>query len=277
MRDLKELLRLGRNIPLGGMSDSPKIPAGTLTVLLFSPHPDDECIVGALPLRLMRESGVRIVNVAVTQGSRRDRRIARWKELKNACKWLGWDLVGTVEGGFDNINPKGRTADSSGWKRAIERTREILAHEQPAAVFFPHAADWNGTHMGVHLLVMDALAGMPGGFECRAVETEFWAPMERPNLMVETSEDILADLMAGIACHVGEVERNPYHLSLPAWMQDNVRRGGELVGGQGAVAPDFAFATLYCVRHWAKGRLDEAWPDGRILSASDDPISVISG
>ena len=26
-------------------------------VLLFSPHPDDECIFGLLPLRLMREAG----------------------------------------------------------------------------------------------------------------------------------------------------------------------------------------------------------------------------
>lgn len=49
--------------------------------------------------------------------------------------------------------------------------------------------------------------------------------------------------------------RNPYHLGLPAWMQDNVRRGGELVGGQGEAAPDFAFATLYRMRRWKAGRL----------------------
>ena len=48
-------------------------------------------------------------------------------------------------------------------------------------------------------------------------------------------------------------ERNPYHLLVPAWMQDNVRRGGELVGGQGGAAPDFTFCTLYRLRRWRDG------------------------
>ena len=38
-------------------------------------------------------------------------------------------------------------------------------------------------------------------------------------------------------------------------MQDNVRRGGELVGGQGGAAPDFTFATLYRLRQWQDGAL----------------------
>ena len=41
-----------------------------------------------------------------------------------------------------------------------------------------------------------------------------------------------------------EVRRNPYHLRMPAWMMDNVRRGAELVGGQGSPAPDFCFCDL---------------------------------
>ena len=60
-------------------------------------------------------------------------------------------------------------------------------------------------------------------------------------------------MMAALSCHVGEVQRNPYHLLVPAWMQDNVRRGGELVGGQGGAAPDFTFATLYRLRRWVDG------------------------
>jgi hypothetical protein len=54
--------------------------------------------------------------------------------------------------------------------------------------------------------------------------------------------------------HVGEVNRNPYHALLPAWMMDNVRRGTELVGGQGGPAPDFTFAALYRLRRWKGGR-----------------------
>ena len=62
--------------------------------------------------------------------------------------------------------------------------------------------------------------------------------MATPNLMVESSPEDLADMMAALSFHVGEVQRNPYHLLVPAWMQDNVRRGGEVVGGQGGAAAD---------------------------------------
>jgi hypothetical protein len=68
---------------------------------------------------------------------------------------------------------------------------------------------------------------------------------------VEISAADLADLIAATSFHVGEVQRNPYHLSLPAWLMDNVRRGAELVGGQGGAAPQFTFAALYRRRKWA--------------------------
>jgi LmbE family N-acetylglucosaminyl deacetylase len=37
--------------------------------LIFSPHPDDECIIGGLALRLLREAKWNVINVAVTLGS----------------------------------------------------------------------------------------------------------------------------------------------------------------------------------------------------------------
>ena len=49
--------------------------------LIFSPHPDDEVIIGALPLRLLRELKMNVINVAVTQGSHKARQPERWKEL----------------------------------------------------------------------------------------------------------------------------------------------------------------------------------------------------
>ena len=75
-------------------------------------------------------------------------------------------------------------------------------------------------------------------------------------------------MITALSFHVGEVQRNPYHLLVPPWMQDNVRRGGELVGGQGGAAPDFSFATLYRVRRWASGELQPVWPGGRIVTAA---------
>ena len=76
---------------------------------------------------------------------------------------------------------------------------------------------------------------------CAVVETEFWGAMPDPNLMVQSTTADVADLVAALTFHAGEVARNPYHVLLPAWMSDNVRRGGELIGGFGGAVPDFNF------------------------------------
>jgi hypothetical protein len=110
---------------------------------------------------------------------------------------------------------------------------------------------------------------------CHVVETEFWGAMSTPNLMVETSVDDLARMMAALSFHVGEVRRNPYHLLVPAWMMDNVRRGSEVVLGQGGAAPDFTFATLYRLRRWKDGRLQQEYEGGRSLSASASAAGLI--
>jgi hypothetical protein len=89
-----------------------------------------------------------------------------------------------------------------------------------------------------------------------------------PNLLVESGIEDVGDLVAALACHVGEVRRNPYHARLPAWMMDNVRRGAELVGGRDEAAPDFTFATIYRLRQWSHGRLTNVLKNGRFLSRS---------
>ena len=52
-------------------------------------------------------------------------------------------------------------------------------------------------------------------------------------------------------------------------MIDNVRRGGEVALGQGAVAPDFTFATLYRLRRWRNGRFEGVLEQGRAVSQTD--------
>ncbi len=265
--------KAGRSLPLGGLTPpaQPAVDQSAAKVLLFSPHPDDECITGALPLRLSREAGLQIVNVAVTLGSNKARQAARWSELQQACSFLGWPVECAAPGGLIRITPKARVEEPDHWCDAVKVIREILVRHQPQAVLFPHAADWNASHMGTHGLVLDALATMPSGFSCVLVETEFWAAMDTPNQMVESSVGDVADLVAAISLHMGEVQRNPYHLTLPAWMQDNVRRGGELVGGQGGAAPDFTFSTLYRIRCWKGGEIrtmtlsDRVVPQGKLM------------
>ncbi len=176
----------------------------------------------------------------------KDRQQPRWQELKNACDWLGFELEQTAPNGLEKINPaKPALKIRQHWSDAVKIIAATLARHQPRAIFFPHEVDWNSTHIGTHFLVMDAMKTLPKNFNCLTVETEYWGAMPSPNLMVESSVDDVADLLAALSFHVGEVQRNPYHLRMPAWLQDNVRRGAELVGGQGGAAPDFAFATLY--------------------------------
>ena len=258
--------------PLGGfpMPVREKPPADAPRALIFSPHPDDEVITGALPLRLLRELKWNVINVAVTQGSSKGRQGERWKELEACCNYVGFGLLATRQNGLEDINPKARTSHPTEWAKSVECIAEILAAHKPQAIFFPHDDDWNITHIGTHHLVVDALTKLGSGFSCYAVETEFWGAMDTPNLVVESSEQDIVDLITALSFHVGEVKRNPYHLRMPAWLMDNVRRGGELVGGQGGAAPDFLFGTLYRLRRWAKGRLETLLNKGRFLSRHDD-------
>lgn len=240
-------------MPLGAFQPAPRpnIKPGAPKALFFAPHPDDECIIGGMAMRLMRQAHVQLVNVAVTLGSKKERQQERFKELQNACQYLGYELVSTGPNGLERIHPKTREQDLEHWAACVEVIRSILERHQPRIVLFPHDRDWNSTHIGTHFLVLDALEHMPPNFECYLVETEFWGAMADPNLMLEISAEDLADMMAATTFHVGEVKRNPYHLLLPAWMMDNVRRGSEVAGGQGGAAPDFVFAALYRLRKWS--------------------------
>ena len=173
------LMRQGSEIPLGGFDPAarPAPAADAPQALVFSAHPDDECLTGALSLRLQREAGWRVVNVAVTQGSRKDRQAARWEELGAACRLLGFELVQTRPGGLERINPKTRAAEAEYWQSCVLRIKEIILARKPRAVFVHHADDWNSTHIGTHHLVLDALAlkivsGEVREGDCVSVEVE---------------------------------------------------------------------------------------------------------
>ena len=275
---LAKIHRDARGLPLGGFPKPahPRPDADAPRALIFSPHPDDEVIIGALPLRLLRELKWNVVNVAVTQGSNPARQSGRWQELTACCAQIGFGLVQTTPGGLEGINPAARVADPGAWGRSVARIAELLREHQPRAILLPHDDDWNVTHIGTHHLVVDALKSFGARFECLAVETEFWGAMRSPNLMVESTERDVVDLLIALSFHVGEVQRNPYHVRMPAWLMDNVRRGSELVGGQGGVAPDFQFATLYRLRRWQEGQFVDVFTGGKFLAASESPATLFS-
>jgi len=264
------LQKEGRACPLGGFKPAPrpKLAANAPKALFFAPHPDDECIDGGLAVRLIRQAHMNVIDVAVTLGSNKARQAGRLQELENACGFIGYGLIPTSSTGLEHINLKTREQNSAHWTACVKVIRALIEKNQPKVILCPHDKDWNSTHIGTHFLVMDALKQMPASYECYLVETEFWGAMSDPNLMVEVSPEDAADLIAALSFHVGEVGRNPYHLSLPGWMMDNVRRGGEVVGGQGGAVPDFLFSQLYRLRKWTGGQAVKFYEGGKLVPSS---------
>lgn len=265
----------GRSLPLGGFPplERPKIAPDAPKVVFFAPHPDDETIQGGLLMRILREAKWNVINASVTLGRIPDRKAGRLAELKGACGYLGFGLTQLAPDGLDNVTAPFRAKEPAAWAKMVEAAVKILQEHRPRVVSCPHELDWNGTHIGTHLLVMDALKALPG-FKCYVVETEFWGQMQTPNLLVELTTEDLAALIAATSFHVGEVQRNPYHLLLPAWMQDNVRRGSELVGGQGKPAAQFMFAQVFRLRRWNGSQLENCFEGGKFLPMSENAAAL---
>ncbi len=250
VRDLDKILGKGEKLPCGGFKAGKPIVAKAKAprVLILAPHPDDECLTGALPLRLQREAGWRVAVVPVTLGSRADRRLARLKELNAACRFLSWDVLAP----------------------GAEGLPDLMRREAPSLVLMPHAKDANSTHRKVHQIGLRAIRSLGREARTLVAETEYWSTMENPNLMVETNRGDTADLVASLSCHRGEVGRNPYHVLLSCWLADGARRGAELVGGQGAKATQIRFATLYRLSRWNGRALARASGPGRVCAAHAD-------
>ncbi|WP_374661665.1 PIG-L deacetylase family protein [Inhella sp.] len=232
--------------PTGDVPALPELPADAPRCLLLSPHPDDECLTGALPLRLRREAGWQVVNVAVTLGSAPARQAARAEELRAACARLGFALDLPDEPPPEAI------------------ARALTVH-RPQLVLMPHVRDAQPTHQRVHAWGCAAIEAI--GRPVDVAFTEFWSTLERPNLLVLSDPATTADLVAALACHEGEVARNPYHLRLPAGMADTVRRAGELVMGPGMAPPRGDFATAYerrrfDGRQWLDAEAPRIWQLG---------------
>ncbi|MCH2207904.1 MAG: PIG-L family deacetylase [Lentisphaerales bacterium] len=248
IKNFTELHNNARQLPIGDFCEVEVNPNPSYKVMTFAPHPDDECIIGALPLRLINEHNAEVVNVAVTLGSNKDRKRGRLEELTNACKSLGFSLLVPEQMGLDGVYLKTKENSPDEWLQKVDVIADIITTEKPDMVLFPHDNDFNSTHIGVHHLVTDALnqiLAQDPEFKTSIIETEFWHMMEDPNLMIGLSEEDEALLVYALSAHTKEVERNPYHLNHPARMLDNVMRGAEVVGGQGGHAPKMDFAMLY--------------------------------
>lgn len=278
VKNFAQLHKKAAEIPLG--ESNPKIdsPKTGPKVMICSPHPDDECVVGALPLRMQQEMDAEISNLAVTLGSNEDRKKGRLAELEKACETLNFNLLLPGESALDGVNLTTKKSNPELWSENAAAIVDILKTELPEILFFPHDNDYNSTHIGVHFLMMEAIANVQNekaDWQPTIIETEFWHMMEKPNLMVAVSDEDEARLIYALSAHTGEVERNPYHVNHPARMLDNVTRGAEVVGSQGGEAPECNFAMIYRCSKMKNGIAVPAWDGGKIIGVNDDIKSAI--
>jgi hypothetical protein len=197
------------------------------TVIIFSPHPDDEVLMSPLALRLKNENNCKIINIAMTLGSNKARQDERKIELMNSCKLLQYELI------FKE-------------KSLIDYISEI----NPFLVLFPHQFDQHPTHKKVFHEVWNSLRTCSKNKRIFFALSEFWLPNLHPNLLIELSKEDIFQLITALECHVGEIKRNPYHLRYPSYLIDNVRRGQELVGSNIQEKLNFVFGQNYEVGYF---------------------------
>lgn len=227
---LKSIEALFPNRPL---IQKPSLP---FTVLILSPHPDDESITGSLALRLLHENNAHIVNVAVTLGSKKERQKARLKELQSACEFLDMDL--------DVL--------SEDWKTKPKELKMLIQKYHPHLIIAPHTKDHHPTHIKTGKLLEKVLKG--SGLNTIVAWSEFWGPLEKPNCLIEVPGEMLEKQMKALEMHKGEIIRHPYHLRLPAWMMDNVRRGGEIISNIGGDVPPMPYGVMYQLQLFKKDK-----------------------
>ena len=208
------------------------------SVMILSPHPDDESIVGSLGLRLQKENNAHIINVAVTLGSKEERKLERTKELHEACEVLDIENVILHEN----------------WKIKEKELKSLIQKYQPQLIIAPHSKDFHPTHIKTSALAKKVLNSLKKE-TILVAWSEFWGQMTKPNILIEVPQEILELQMNALTKHKGEIERNPYHLRLPAWMMDNVRRGSEIIGGKGMEAQTMAFGVLYQLQISKRGKI----------------------
>ncbi|MFP5385320.1 MAG: PIG-L deacetylase family protein [Bacteriovoracia bacterium] len=223
------------------------------TVMILSPHPDDESITSSLALRLMHENNFHVVNVAVTLGSNTARQEERKKELEEACELLEFENV------FLHEN----------WKTKEKELKSLIQKYQPQLIIAPHVKDFHPTHVKTGELLKKVLPSFKK-VNFLVAWSEFWNPLSKPNILVEVQQEILELQFNALVKHAGEVKRNPFHLRLPAWMMDNVRRGSEIVAGTGAEATSMAFGVLYQLQLFKNAKLSTIKLQKNFLTSEED-------
>ena len=222
------------------------------TALHVSPHPDDEVLGCGATLLALRRAGWRVVNLTCSLGRDTDRDRRRG-ELKAAETVLG--LEGRVADPLVDIGSADdlRLAED----RIVDLVESTAGDIGADLVVSPHPQD---AHHG-HAVVGRAVA-RSARFS-RWWAWGLWRDLPAPNRYVAYSRSSMNRLEAALACHAGELARNPYQDALIGRGRVQAVLGAERVAGFGSgplSALDFADLLEERVRtpsgwHLARGHV----------------------
>lgn len=225
-----------------------------INILILAPHPDDECLMASAPLRLQLENQAQVTAAAITLGSKKARQEERKKEFQESCAVLG----------FEN------KVLSESWEEKLEELIKVVETKDINLLVCPHLKDHHPTHIKTAELALELIRRTQ--FNGLLLMSEFWGELEAPNLFVEVTSDVFTLQFNSLEKHVGEVERNPYHLRLASHLVNSVRRGAERVSVLGSASPDFAFASLYQGYKVSSGEITQL--DPQIFYSTSDMASI---
>lgn len=132
-----------RSLPQSGIYTLPQVPQpkSTDTILIFSPHPDDETIAAGGYIKAATSAGAKVWIVLVTDGNKHHLEKIRYNEFEKATGTLGVD--------FDHLiylnYPDGllKSENQSGVQEAFKK---IILKVDPDIIFIPHPKDTHPDH-----------------------------------------------------------------------------------------------------------------------------------
>ena len=132
-----------------------QLPEEGQTVLVFSPHPDDETIACGGYIIESVKRGAKVIIVLITDGNRRNLRDLRYVEFENATGILGVPRENLVYLDY----PDSRLAQQSQLELQKVLAAQIEEY-QPDIIFYPHPEDYNMDHSTTGRIVEKILQEM---------------------------------------------------------------------------------------------------------------------
>lgn len=230
----------------------PGAEAANKSVLLVSPHPDDEIIGAGATILGLQAAGYNVINLAASLG-KPEQYERRRAELTDACDRAGIQLV----------IPEEPAHISSGDDLVASQTyltgliKELLEEHRPDIVIAPSIHDNHHGHEVVARAARDSLLGRDGA---RLWMYNVWGELPHPNIYSPFDQTRLDKVLHVLDAYTGENARNDYRqLVLGRALLGPVLGTEKVFGFGSAAASSLPYAELLT----EVIQVDGAWQEGQ--------------